>query len=139
GRVLGLCGGYQMLGRSINDPEGIEGPPGSVDGLGLLDVSTEIAGDKSLVAVKGHTLADDIAVSGYEMHIGRTAGAGTKRPLLRLEDGRPDGATSADDRITGTYLHGFFSGDAQRAAWLARLGASASPLAYEELVDQTLD
>jgi adenosylcobyric acid synthase len=139
GRVLGLCGGYQMLGRSIGDPDGIEGPPETVEGLGLIDIDTELAGDKSLVAVKGCTLADDVAVSGYEMHIGRTTGAGTQRPLVRLDDGRMDGAISVDGRIFGTYLHGFFAGDAQRRAWLSRLGAPASPLAYEELVEQTLD
>jgi adenosylcobyric acid synthase len=139
GRVLGLCGGYQMLGRSIADPHGIEGPPGSADGLGLIDVTTELTGDKSLVAVKGRTVADDVAVAGYEMHIGRTTGAGTQRPLLRLDDGRLDGAVSADGRVAGSYLHGFFAGDAQRAAWLARLGAPRSSLAYEELVEQTLD
>jgi adenosylcobyric acid synthase len=139
GRVLGLCGGYQMLGRSITDPDGIEGPPGSATGLGLLDVTTQLSGDKSLVAVKGWTVADDIAVAGYEMHIGRTTGSGTQRPLLRLDDGRLDGAVSADGRVAGSYLHGFFAGDAQRAAWLARLGAPASSLAYEALVEQTLD
>jgi adenosylcobyric acid synthase len=139
GRVLGLCGGYQMLGGTISDPEGIEGPPGSADGLGLIDITTELAGDKSLVAVRGRTLADDVAVSGYEMHIGRTTGAGTRRPLIQLDDGRADGAISANGLIAGTYLHGFFAGDAQRAAWLARLGAPASPLAYEELVEETLD
>jgi adenosylcobyric acid synthase len=139
GRVLGLCGGYQMLGGTISDPDGIEGPPGSADGLGLIDIITELAGDKSLVAVRGRTLADDVAVSGYEMHIGRTTGAGTRRPLIQLDDGRADGAISANGLIAGTYLHGFFAGDAQRAAWLARLGAPASPLAYEELVEQTLD
>jgi adenosylcobyric acid synthase len=139
GRVLGLCGGYQMLGRSIGDPEGIEGPPGSADGLGLLDISTELAGDKSLVAVKGRTSADDVAVSGYEMHIGRTTGPATQNAMVKLEDGRTDGATSADGRIAGTYLHGLFAGDAQRAAWLARLGAPVSALTYEELVDDTLD
>ena len=139
GRVLGLCGGYQMLGGTISDPDGIEGPPGSADGLGLIDIITELAGDKSLVAVRGRTLADDVAVSGYEMHIGRTTGAGTRRPLIQLDDGRADGAISANGLIAGTYLHGFFAGDAQRAAWLARLGAPAGPLAYEELVEQTLD
>jgi adenosylcobyric acid synthase len=139
GRVLGLCGGYQMLGRSIADPDGIEGPPGSAAGLGLLEITTELTGDKSLVAVRGGTVADGVAVAGYEMHIGRTTGAGTQRPLLRLDDGRLDGAISADGRVAGSYLHGFFSGDAQRAAWLARLGAPASSLAYEALVEQTLD
>jgi adenosylcobyric acid synthase len=139
GRVLGLCGGYQMLGRSISDPDGIEGPPGSADGLGLIEVETELAGDKSLVAVTGRTVADDVAVAGYEMHLGRTVGPGKQRPLLRLDDGRLDGAVTADGRVAGCYLHGFFAGDAQRATWLARLGAPASSLGYEELVDQTLD
>jgi adenosylcobyric acid synthase len=139
GRILGLCGGYQMLGRGIADPDGIEGPPGSADGLGLIEVETELTGDKSLVAVEGRTVADGVAVAGYEMHIGRTTGEGTQRPLLRLDDGRFDGAISAGGRVAGTYLHGFFAGDAQRAAWLARLGAPASALAYEELVEQTLD
>ncbi|HUO00640.1 MAG TPA: cobyric acid synthase [Bradyrhizobium sp.] len=139
GRVLGLCGGYQMLGHTISDPDGIEGPPGSANGLGLIDVKTELSGDKSLVAVRGHTIADGVEVSGYEMHIGRTAGAGIERPMVRLDDGRPDGATSADGRVAGTYLHGFFSGDAQRAAWLNRLGAPASELTYEAIIEQTLD
>jgi adenosylcobyric acid synthase len=139
GRVLGLCGGYQMLGRNIADPDGIEGPPGSADGLGLLEVTTELSGDKSLVAVNGRTVVDGVAVAGYEMHIGRTTGAGTQRPLLRLDDGRLDGAISADGRVAGSYLHGFFTGDAQRAAWLARLGTPSSSLAYEALVEQTLD
>jgi adenosylcobyric acid synthase len=139
GRVLGLCGGYQMLGHGIADPDGIEGPPGSAAGLGLLEITTELTGDKSLVAVQGRTVADDVAVAGYEMHIGRTTGTGTQRPLLRLDDGRLDGAVSADGRVAGSYLHGFFAGDAQRAAWLARLGVPASSLAYEALVEQTLD
>ena len=139
GRVLGLCGGYQMLGTSIADPDGIEGPPGSAEGLGLLEVTTELGGDKSLVAVNGTSVADGVAVSGYEMHIGRTSGAGTERPLLRFDDGRLDGAVSADGRIFGCYLHGLFAADAQRAAWLARLGAPPSSLAYEALVEHTLD
>jgi adenosylcobyric acid synthase len=139
GRVLGLCGGYQMLGHGIADPDGIEGPPGSAAGLGLLEITTELTGDKSLVAVQGRTVADDVAVAGYEMHIGRTTGTGTQRPLLRLDDGRLDGAVSVDGRVAGSYLHGFFAGDAQRAAWLVRLGAPASSLAYEALVEQTLD
>jgi len=124
---------------SIADPDGIEGPPGSAEGLGLLEVTTELGGDKSLVAVNGTSVADGVAVSGYEMHIGRTSGAGTERPLLRFDDGRLDGAVSADGRIFGCYLHGLFAADAQRAAWLARLGAPPSSLAYEALVEHTLD
>ena len=139
GRVLGLCGGYQMLGRSVSDPDGIEGRPGSIEGLGLIDVTTELAGDKSLIAVTGRTVADDVAVAGYEMHIGRTVGAATRNPLVRLDDGRFDGAVSADGRVSGSYLHGFFGRDAQRAAWLARLGAPASSLSYDALIEETLD
>lgn len=146
GRVLGLCGGYQMLGRTIADPDGVEGPPATAPGLGLLDVTTTLGGDKSLVAVTGRTIADDVPLSGYEMHMGRTDGPGTARPLVRLDDGvdgRHDGAVSADGRIAGSYVHGVFADDRQRAAWLARLGApSAGPaggLAYEVMVDETLD
>ncbi len=139
GRVLGICGGYQMLGRSIADPDGIEGPPGAAAGLGLLDVSTELTGDKSLVAVTGRTVADDVPLAGYEMHMGRTTGPGTERPLVQLDNGRYDGALTANGRVAGSYLHGFFTGDAQRGAWLARLGAPASALAYEDLVEETLD
>ncbi len=128
-----------MLGVRISDPDGIEGPPGSADGLGLIDITTELSGDKSLAAVRGRTIADSVEVSGYEMHIGRTTGAGTERPMLRLDDGRLDGATSADGRIAGTYLHGIFSGDAQRTAWLNRLGAAASGFTYEAVIEQTLD
>jgi adenosylcobyric acid synthase len=139
GRVLGLCGGYQMLGHKVSDPDGVEGPPGEAVGLGLLDVSTELTGDKSLLAVDGHTVADGVPLAGYEMHIGRTSGEGLARPLVELDDGRRDGAVSADGRIAGSYLHGFFNADVQRAAWLARLGGPPSALAYDDLVEQTLD
>jgi adenosylcobyric acid synthase len=146
GRVLGLCGGYQMLGRAVADPDGLEGPPGTATGLGLLDVTTTLGGDKSLVAVTGRTVADGVPLAGYEMHMGRTEGFGTARPLVRLHDGegtRDDGAVSADDHVAGSYVHGFFADDRQRAAWLARLGAPpvghAGGLAYEALVDETLD
>ncbi|MDC7785871.1 cobyric acid synthase [Rhodoplanes sp. TEM] len=145
GRVLGLCGGYQMLGREIADPDGVEGPPGTAPGLGLLDVITTLTGEKSLVAVTGRTVADGVPLSGYEMHMGRTTGPGTARPLVRLDDaagGRDDGAVSADGRVAGSYVHGFFADDAQRAAWLARLGAPPAEqggLAYEATVEATLD
>lgn len=144
GRVLGLCGGYQMLGRAVADPDGVEGPPGTAPGLGLLDVITTLAGDKSLVAVTGRTVADGVPLAGYEMHMGRTEGAGTTRPLVRLDDaegGRDDGAVSPDGRVAGCYVHGFFSNDRQRAAWLSRLGVppAVGGLVYEAMVDETLD
>jgi adenosylcobyric acid synthase len=138
GRVLGVCGGYQMLGNSIADPAGIEGPPTACDGLGLLDVTTELTGDKLLVEVAGDRLGGP-SFKGYEMHVGRTSGGDCARPLLKFSDGRIDGAASADGLIEGCYVHGLFADDAQRSHWLARLGAGASSVRYEEIVEKTLD
>jgi adenosylcobyric acid synthase len=140
GRVLGLCGGYQMLGTRVEDPHGIEGPAGrAVEGLGLLDVATTLTATKRLEAVTGISLPDGTSLAGYEMHIGETKGAGCERPFARLSDGRLDGAVSEDGRVAGTYLHGLFADDRQRARWLAMLGAEGSDLAYEPLVDGILD
>lgn len=137
GYVLGLCGGYQMLGRTISDPDGIEGAPGFVEGLGLLDVETVLTGEKRLEAVIGQSF-DSVFLSGYEMHVGRTDGADCSRPFSNIA-GRPEGAVSPNGRILGTYLHGLFSDDAQRSAWLERLGGNASVLDYEEDIDKVLD
>jgi adenosylcobyric acid synthase len=139
GMVLGLCGGYQMLGRTIADTHGIEGAKGSVPGLGLLQVDTVINGEKMLAEVSGTTLADAAPVKGYEMHIGVSTGADTARPLVRFRDGRAEGAISADGRIAGTYVHGFFANDAQRRAWIERLGGTASPHSHEAEIQRTLD
>ena len=141
GRVLGLCGGYQMLGQRIDDPFGIEGAAGrSIEGLRLLDVTTTLTARKRLEAVTGTTFADDTPLSGYEMHIGETAGPDAcSRPFAQLANGQPDGAVSADARVFGTYLHGLFSDDRQRARWLDLLGAETNDLAYEALVDDILD
>lgn len=138
GTVLGLCGGYQMLGHTIADPEGIEGPPGTVPGLHLLDVETVLEPQKTLTLAHGTTF-DGMPFSGYEMHIGVTEGADRARPFAQLADGTADGAMSADGRVIGTYVHGLFADDRQRAAWLARLGAGPSCVAYEALVETTLD
>lgn len=138
GRVLGLCAGYQMLGREIADPLGVEGPPGTVAGLGHLDVATTMTAEKRLEAVEG-TSADGRPFRGYEMHMGATAGPDCARPFATLSGGRTDGATSRDGRAQGTYVHGLFADDAQRSAWLERLGGSASSLAYEDGVEETLD
>ena len=139
GRILGLCGGYQMLGRSIADPDGIEGPPASVKGLGLLDIETVLAGDKRLAEVRGTTVTDGEPFRGYEMHIGRTEGRGLSRPLLRFGDGRTDGAISADGRVVGTYVHGLFADDRLRAAWIARLGGRARQASYDATIEAVLD
>ena len=141
GQVLGLCAGYQMLGHRIHDPDGIEGPRGrSVAGLGLLDVETVMTPDKRLEAVNGVTVADATPFRGYEMHIGRTqSSAGSLRPFARLADGRVDGAVSPCGRVAGTYVHGLFADDRQRAAWLDRLGAPASGIVYDGLIESILD
>jgi adenosylcobyric acid synthase len=135
--VIGLCGGYQMLGRSVSDPAGIEGPSGAAEGLGFLDVETVLSGEKRLEPVQGEAAGEPFA--GYEMHMGVTAGPDCVRPFARLADGTPDGAMSADGRVIGTYIHGLFGDDRQRSAWLARLGAGPSAIAYEALVETTLD
>jgi adenosylcobyric acid synthase len=138
GRVLGVCGGYQMLGQRVADPEGIEGPPGEADGLGLLEVETVLAGEKTLRPVEGLCLVNGAPFRGYEMHVGRTYGEDCGRPLLRLADGRLDGAISANGRVAGAYVHGLFADDSQRAAWLAVFGRP-SALDYEATVERTLD
>ncbi|HXX51331.1 MAG TPA: cobyric acid synthase [Xanthobacteraceae bacterium] len=138
GMILGLCGGYQMLGRTIADPQGIEGAPGKVAGLGLLNVETVLSDHKRLEPVRG-TTDNGAPFFGYEMHMGVTEGGDRERPFARLDDRSPEGAISADGRVFGTYIHGLFADDRQRAAWLARLAAGASGLVYEEMIEQTLD
>ncbi len=139
GRILGLCGGYQMLGRGIADPDGIEGRPGRVAGLGLLDVETVLTGEKSLAEVAGTSLEDGVPFAGYEMHVGRTEGPDTARPLLRFADGRLDGAASPDGRVGGTYVHGLFADDCQRRAWITRLGGRPGRHNHAALVEDLLD
>jgi adenosylcobyric acid synthase len=137
GHVLGLCGGFQMLGRSVADADGHEGSPGAALGLGLLDIDTVLGGDKRLIAVAGIEIATKQPVFGYEMHVGRTTGRGLDRPMLDL-GGRPDGAVSADGRIAGCYLHGLFTGDAFRHAFLAQLGGYGA-MAYDLTIERVLD
>jgi adenosylcobyric acid synthase len=139
GHVLGLCGGYQMLGKTIADPDGIEGSPAIVPGLGLLDVTTVLKGPKQLCNVTGFTITDEMPFSGYEMHMGITTGTDTKRPVVTLADGRHDGARSDDERVIGTYIHGFFINDRQRAAWLARFGATSFHQSHASSIEAVLD
>ena len=139
GWLLGLCGGYQMLGGTIRDPDGVEGEPGQEPGLGVLDLDTELVGAKRLAEVSGVESLTGQPVRGYEMHIGETAGPALAAPMLHL-DGRPDGAVSADGKVMGCYLHGLFASDSFRTAFLKRLGRRAmSGLAYERRIDSTLD
>jgi adenosylcobyric acid synthase len=140
GRVLGLCSGYQMLGRRVADPGGVEGRPGWEAGLGLLDVETVLTGGKTLRAAAGTDLATGKPIAGYEMHVGVTTGPDAARAMLDLS-GRPDGAVSARGNVMGCYVHGIFAGDGFRAAFLEMLrpGRPGSGLAYEAGVEAALD
>lgn len=138
GHVLGICGGYQMLGRRIADPDGIEGAPSVVDGLGLLEIETVMAPEKRLALSEAVYLPTGDMVKGYEIHIGKTAGADCARGWLQL-DGRMEGAASADGRVQGCYLHGLFAADAFRAAYLGTLGHQVTAFDYGQSVTDTLD
>ena len=122
GKLLGICGGLQMLGEQVHDPLGLEGAAGSSPGLGLLAFSTELAAEKQLRNVRGHLTLENAAVSGYEIHAGVTSGVALERPAVQLEDGRCDGAQSDDGQIFGTYLHGLFESPAACSALLRWAG-----------------
>lgn len=128
GKLIGICGGFQMLGREIADPLGLEGPAGSAAGFGWLDMRTTLAPDKQLRNVSGTLSLDGTALHGYEIHAGRSAGPALERPATFLADW-PDGAISADDQILGTYVHGIFDSPAACDALLAWAGLreAASP------------
>jgi len=138
GLVLGLCGGYQMLGRSVADPDGIEGPAGEMPGLGLLDVTTVMTAQKSLTRVDAVHATSRERVNAYEIHIGRTDGPDRVRPFALVGDA-PEGAVAGDGRVHGTYLHGLFASDGFRRAFLDRLGIAASDQNYRGTVEQALD
>ena len=137
GHVIGLCGGYQMLGKTISDPDGVDGKPGEAEGLGLLDVHTVMGGRKTVVLRDGTALPGGEPVSGYEIHMGQTQGADCDRAWLSVE-GRTEGAASADGRVLGCYMHGLFGSDAFRRSYLERLGHRAETR-FEEQVESTLE
>jgi len=140
GLVVGLCGGYQMLGHVVADPGGIEGPPGVVAGLGLLDVATVIGGDKTLEERRGIERKSGAAVHGYEMHMGATTGNDARRPWLSLEGSGGEGAVSEDGLVMGSYLHGLFASDSFRSVFLTRLQAGReSGIEYEASIERTLN
>jgi adenosylcobyric acid synthase len=136
GHVLGICGGYQMLGRTIADPDGIEGPPDKVAGLGLLDVDTVMSPRKQLALTRAQEEFSGAVMSGYEIHLGETTGTAT--PWITVA-GRSVGTLSGDGRIKGSYLHGLFADDAYRGAYLASLGAADHDTSYGATVETTLD
>jgi len=138
GHVLGLCGGYQMLGRRISDPEGLEGTDRESRGLGLLDIETRMQPEKRVTLTEARHRATGLPVSGYEIHLGATSGPDCARAWLEV-DGRPEGAASADGRVMGCYLHGLFAADGFRAAFLGMLGQKSDPRDYDAGVEATLD
>ena len=137
--VMGLCGGYQMLGKTISDPYGVEGKPGVSDGLGLLDVSTILSKEKRLEAVTGEDINSGELVHGYEMHMGVTTGPDTERPVLKLAHGT-EGASSINGKVLGSYVHGIFAADGFRHKFLnSILSRSRSSLVWQDKIDETLD
>jgi adenosylcobyric acid synthase len=130
GRVIGICGGMQMLGTRIEDPDGVEGPAGSSDGLGFLEFRTQLQKEKRLRNVNGHLVLGP-AFTGYEIHMGTSHGAALQRPAAKI-DGRPEGAMSSDGRVLATYVHGIFDAPAACAAllnWAGMKGAQGVDLA----------
>nr|WP_223639793.1 cobyric acid synthase [Rhodobacter sp. TJ_12] len=138
GRIVGICAGFQMLGHKVHDPDGIEGPPGTTEGLGLLDLETVIGPAKRLREIDAQDAITGAHVTGYEMHMGESAGPGMARPWLR-PDGQAEGAISADGKVMGCYLHGLFGAAAFRAAWLATQGARAAQVDQTARLDAALD
>jgi adenosylcobyric acid synthase len=139
GRVLGICGGFQMLGSRVADPEGLEGPPGSVAGLGYLDMETNLTPHKLVRPVTGTLMPDHAPFTGYEIHAGRSSGPALARPFLVCDDGQPDGAVSAAGTIMGTYIHGLFSRGEARANVLKPFGVTPAAGDHHTRVDMALD
>jgi len=138
GRVLGICGGYQMLGHKIEDPDGIEGLAGSTPGLGLLDITTRMQPRKTLTRVQATHVPSGTPFDGYEIHIGDTTGPDCNTPFARIGSA-PDGAMSPTGRVMGTYVHGLFASGAFRQAFLAQDGHATAAADYGLTVEQTLD
>lgn len=138
GHVLGICGGYQMLGKTVQDPQGIEGSARQCDGLGLLDIETVMEEEKIVRNISAQSIPFGVAIEGYEIHLGVTSGQDTLRPFATI-NGRADGAISPDHRICGTYLHGLFSSDEFRLHYLKSVGIVAGQTNYKESVEEALD
>jgi len=138
GRIIGICGGYQMLGHSVHDPQALEGGETLAEGLGFLDLDTEMAPEKTVRNTDARSAVYDVGLSGYEIHLGVSQGADCARPMTIL-DGRPDGAVSPDGKVSGTYLHGLFDSDAYRAKLLSEFGIRGGATNFREDVDRALD
>ncbi|WP_432283213.1 cobyric acid synthase [Aminobacter sp. BA135] len=138
GHVVGICGGYQMLGRVVHDPLGIEGSVTRAEGLGLLDVETVMAPEKTVRNVEARSVRYGEPLSGYEIHLGKTTGADCVRPTAVI-NGVDDGATSADGKVFGTYMHGLFGADGFRGRFLESLGIRGGGIDYRAEVERALD
>jgi len=137
GRVLGICGGYQMLGRSIADPDGIEGPRETVEGLGFLPIATVLAPAKTVRPITGEHVEGGAPFSGYEIHCGVTRADPDASPLLRFADGARDGVDAG--QIAGCYVHGLFDDPTSRGHWLARIGVASDGTVRADVIDAALD
>ena len=138
-KIMGLCGGYQMMGQKIHDPDGLEGPNQSIDGLGLLDIETVLEPKKTVKFSDGVETTTQEEVSGYEIHLGQSNGADCTRPMVAFADGRRDGAISPTGQAMGCYMHGLFARDGFRSAWLEVATGQGSELAFDQVVEQALD
>jgi adenosylcobyric acid synthase len=138
GRVLGICGGYQMLGRRIIDEHGIDGTPGDTEGLALLNIETRMIDGKTVQRVDGQCAISGVTVSGYEIHVGESHGPDCVRTMTRI-NGADDGARSPSGLISGTYVHGLFSADEYRRNFLNEIVSCESSYVYSDVVDATLD
>lgn len=138
GHIVGICGGFQMLGHIVRDPDGIEGSVTETQGLGLLDVETVMEQEKTVRNFSARSVPFDLPLEGYEIHLGRTTGPDTLRPSAVI-NGIDDGAISADGKVVGTYMHGLFSADAFRAKFLESLGVKGGGIDYRAEVERALD
>ncbi|TPK37975.1 cobyric acid synthase [Mesorhizobium sp. B2-5-3] len=138
GHVVGICGGFQMLGRIVRDPDGIEGSVTEAEGLGLLDIETVMEPEKTVRNVSARSVPFDLPLEGYEIHLGRTTGPDMLRPSAII-NGAEDGAVSADGKVVGTYMHGLFGADAFRGRFLESLGVKGGGIDYRAEVERALD
>ncbi|TPJ61329.1 cobyric acid synthase [Mesorhizobium sp. B2-6-1] len=138
GHVVGICGGFQMLGRIVRDPDGIEGSVTEAEGLGLLDIETVMEPEKTVRNVSARSVPFDLPLEGYEIHLGRTTGPDMLRPAAII-NGAEDGAVSADGKVVGTYMHGLFGADAFRGRFLESLGVKGGGIDYRAEVERALD
>ncbi len=138
GHVLGICGGFQMLGKVVRDPNAIEGTIREVAGMGVLDVETTLVPQKTVLNRKAVDAETGMELSGYEIHMGQTMGPDCSRPMVKF-DGNPDGAMSEDGRVKGSYLHGLFTSDKWRHSYLKELGVQTGGMNYLQEVNKTLE